>query len=484
MKKLFSRKKGKHERGGGAITALAIAFFISLNLMLVALNASFEWFFSITDKQYYTLNGSTDEYFEKINPENKKIDFYFCMSEDSLNENYTYGRILDTVRQFSERYDFFSLHHLDVYYDYDFIKTELGVEEEVTKDSVILHSPGVGYTVRALSTFYIYDENDSSNDDMIFNGEEIVAVLVRRVLEDSFPKVYFTVGHGETSTQSMQNLLYSAGYDVWTADISKNEIEEECSLIVISNPLYDFEEYKDGSTSEITRLRDFVARGGNLIVLRSPSSPALPRLDAFCAAYGLSANVGSALLDGENSIAANAGALLLNYAEGDAARAIALRASAAEGVGSLAASGMTSLSLSEGEGYTLEPLIQTYASASLYTDGKAVSTGEHTVMALSKISGRDGNVGSLTLVGGTGLADAMLLDMGGYGNESFLYSLLEYTDESVCAPVGAGVVVLNTYPLTNLSSNETRVLFVLLSALVPATAGVCGFFICRRRKNR
>ncbi len=484
MKRLFLRKKGKHERGGGAITALVIAFFICLNLMLVAVNASLEWFFSITDKQYYTLNGSTDGYFEKINPDNKKIDFYFCMSEDSLLENHTYGRILDTVKQFSERYGFFSLHHLDVYYDYDFIKNELGVEEEVTKDSVILHSPGVGHVVRSLSTFYIYDENDSTNDDMIFNGEEIVATLVRRVLGDKFPKVYFTVGHGETSTQSMQNLLFSAGYDVWTADISKNEIEEDCRLVVISNPLYDFEEFKDGSASEISRLRDFIARGGSVIVLRSPSASALPRLDAFSRAYGLSANVGSVLLDGENSIASNASALLLSYAEGNAAEAIARRASVAEGVGALAASGMTSLSLAEGAGYTAEPLLKTHASASLYTDGKAISSGEHTVAALSKIEGRNGSVGSLILVGGTGLADAMLLDMGSYGNESFLYSLLEYNDPSITAPIGAGVVVLNTYPLTNLSSNETRVLFVLLSVLVPTAAGACGFFVCRKRKNR
>jgi len=484
MKKLFLRKRSKHERGGSAITALLIVFFICLNLMLVALNSSLEWYFSITDRQYYTLNGSSDGYFEKINPENKKIDFYFCMSEDSLNENITYGRILDTVRQFSERYGFFSLHHLDVYYDYDFIKNELGVEEAVTKDSVILHSPGIGYTVRSLSTFYIYDENDSSNDDMIFNGEEIVATLVRRVLSSSFPKVYFTVGHGEVSTQSMQNLLYSAGYDVWTADISKNEIEEECRLIVISNPLYDFEEFKDGSTSEISRLREFIARGGSVMVLRSPSAPALPRLDALCEAYGLSANVGSMLFDGENSIASNAGALLLSYAESDAAEAIAHRASAAEDASAIAAAGMTSLSLSEGEGYTAGPLIKTHGSASLLCDGKTVSTGEHTVAAISKINGRDGSIGSLVLVGGTGLSDAMLLDMGGYGNEPFLYSLLEYNDESIVTPIGAGVVVLNTYPLTNLSSNETRVLFAILSVLVPVTAGACGFFICRRRKNR
>ena len=485
MKKLFSRRGvTRHEKGGRAITALAIAFFICVNLMLVALNDAFRWHFLITDKQLYTLNGSTDEYFEKINPENNPVNFYFCMNESSLSENVTYERILDTVRQFADRYSFFSYSHLDIYYDHDFIKKDLGVQEAVTKDSVILYSPGAGYEVRSLSTFYIYDTEDTKNDDMIFNGEEIVATLVFRVLNESFPKVYFTVGHGESSTQSMQNLLFSAGYDVLTADLSQNDIEEDCKLIVIANPLYDFEEFKDGSASEITRLRGFIERGGSVLVLRSPAAAALPRLDALCESYGLSVKSGSILRDEEHSIASNSAALLLDYASSDAAKAVSDRADKAEGTNGIACAGVTAVTTKDGEGYQTSALLKTYESAALYTDGKKVSDGEHTVAALSRANGIGGKTGTLILVGSTGLGDAMLLDMGGYGNESFLYSLLEYAGGADTTPIGAGVVVLNSYPLTNLSSSTSRLFFVLLTVALPFAASVGGFLVCRRRKHR
>lgn len=485
MKKFFKRRPvNRHEKGSGAITLTVIALFLACNLFLVPLGSAFRLFTSVVDKQFYTLNGSTDAYFDAINPEKKPVDFYFCMSEESLNENYTYGRILDTVRQFSLRYDFISLSFLDVYYDYDFIKKDLGVEESVTSDSVILYSAGIGYVVRSLSTFYIYDTEDTSNDDMIFNGEEIMATLVYRVLHKNFPKVYFTVGHGETSTQSMQNLFFSAGYDVWTADLSKNEIEEECSTIVISNPLYDFEEFKDGSSSEISRLDEFLARGGTLIVLRSPLAGELPRLDALCEKYGLSVKVGALLRDSEHSISSNAAALLLRYSDSDAAKAISLRTSLAGDLGDIAAKNVTSLTLADKNGCRVSPLIESYDSAALYRDGKRLSEGVHTVAAQSTVNGKDGKTGTLILIGTTGLGEAALLDLGSYGNEAFLYALLERTEGISVTPIGCGVVVLNTYPLTNLSGKDANTYFLALTLGVPAVLGVLGLLLIRRRRNR
>ena len=485
MKKLFRflPKRGKHERGGTAITVLVIAFFVALNLILVHLNGIYQWFYEIRDKQYYTLNGSTDAYFEEINPESTPVNFYFCMSKEALNDNYTFGRIYDTVRQFDERYDFFSVRHLDVYYDYTFIRNELGVEEEITDNSVILHSPGIGYVVRSLSTFYIYDAEDASNDEMIFNGEEIVATLVLRVLRKDYPRVYFTIGHGEVSTQSMQSLFYTAGYDVYTADLSRHDVEEECEIIVISSPLYDFEEFKDGSESEITRLRAFIERGGTLVVLRSPRAGELPRLDAFLAEYGISVEVGSYLKDGKMSIGSNSSAILLHYASSDEADAVKGRASAAEGVGDIACSTVTALSLKEGEGYTVSPLLSTYDSASLYRDGQRISDAPadgYTVAALSKTA----SGGRVLAMGSTGIADAALLDMGSYGNESFLYSFLEYTGSTDATPIGCGVVVLNTFPLSELSGNAATLYFTVLTIVIPLAIAVIGFLLLYRRRVR
>ncbi len=482
MKKLFSRRRAsRYEKGGGAITALAIAFFICLNLMLVALSGAFEWSFYITEREYYTLNGSTDAYFEKVNPEGQPVHLYFCTSEEALSRSATDERVLDVVRQFSERYAFFDYSHLDIYADHDFIKKELGVSEAIAKDSVILYSPGKGHVVQSLSSFYIYDSASVENSAFIFNGEEIVATLVARVLGEKFPKAYLTVGHGETISPSMQNLLFSAGFDVFRADLSKNEIEEDCRLIVVINPLYDFEEFKDGSDSEITRLRAFVEGGGTLLVLRSPTAPLLPRLDAFCESYGLSASVGSLLRDEENSIVSTNTALLLDYAESAAASEILARTDSEK---SVAAAGVTAVTVTEGEGFRASALLKTHPSSSLYTGGEKVSEGSHTVCAISRVDGADSKKGALVLFGSADIESATLLDMGGYGNESFLYALFEHTGASDAVPIGTGVIVLGAYPLTNLSSGTSRLFFAILTLGIPAITVAGGVLVCLRRKHR
>lgn len=479
----FLKSTRKEERGGLAMTLALIALFLALNLILVSLGGSLGFYMSIVDKAYYTLNGSTDEYFEAINPERKKIDFYFCQSEDSLNENYTFGRILDTLLQFEERYDYFNVSFLDVYYDYTLLAEYAEKHDtSIDADSVIMHCPATGESiVRSLSTFYIYDTEDQTNQDMVFNGEEIVATMLSRVLLSARPKAYFTTGHGEVSSTSMQGLLYSAGYDIVTADISLYDIEEDCELIVISAPKYDFEEYDSvNARSEISRLREFVSRGGTVLVLRTATSEALPRLDAFLSSYGMTPETGSLVRHEDMSVGSNSAAILLTYAQNNLPIGARAESKTSERV-VFGASG--ALTLKESDAYRVSPLLESYDGAVLYRGGEEVSRGKYTVMAMSEIPTAEGGHGNVVLCTSSAIADGAILDMGSFGNEALLYSLLEYTGGEK-TPIGCGVVVLNTYPLSNLTKNTSDRYFWLLGVALPlVTAGV-GFVLLRRRKRR
>ena len=341
--------------------------------------------------------------------------------------------------------------------------------------------------VRSLSTFYVYDTEDPSSNAMVFNGEEIMATMVARVVgTGERPKAYFTTGHGEVSSVAMQNLLYTAGYDVLTADISRNKIEDDCALIIISAPNYDFKEYEDKTVeSEISRLRAFVARGGMVMVLRSPSAKALPRLDAFCAAYGMTVAHDAYLRDTDKSLGANSAAILLRYADSQAASTLRARAELANRDDVVF--GFTSpIALSAGAGYTVEPILQSYDSAKFYrADGTSgdVADGGEVVAAMSTVPGTGKTAGKVFVAGTATLGEESLLDMGSYGNEGLLYALLEQT-EQVTAPIGCGVIVLNTYPLADLHRSTANIYAILLTLGVPLACGAAGFLIVRRRKNR
>ena len=487
MSKLSTWGRRRERESVLLILALA-ALFVALSLVLSYLASLYGWYFLVTDNEYYTLSGATDAYFERVNSEDKRVEFYFCMNEAELTANPTYGRIYDTVKQFDERYAFFTLSHLDTYYDFE--KLERFAKEHDTTlstQSVITYCPDTGRSfVRDLSTFYFFDAEDTTNDDMVFNGEETVAAMVDRVTRTGErPLVYFTTGHGELSTPSMMNHMFAAGYDIKTADLASNDVEAACSVIVIACPQYDFEEFRSSPelVSEISRLRDFMARGGTVIYFRNAAAGPLPRLDALFASVGLVAEQG-VLKDGSASIDPTGTALLLRYAD-DATPGSVGATAAAYSDARIAAAGVSSLLLADAEGFTVTPLLKTYGTAyrtvgGVVTDSKADG---FTVAAMSERTLPDGSRGTAVMIAAETFASSDVMETNGYANEPFLYALLMHTADAA-VPIGCGVVLLNTYPLEDMTRGTANAYLAVFAGIIPLAVCAVGIFVLRRRKNR
>jgi hypothetical protein len=92
--------------------------------------------------------------------------------------------------------------------------------------------------------------------------ENIFTGAISAVTSDATQKVYFTSDHQEAAHEYLTRLLSNNSYDV--ADLSLlsvTSIPEDCSLLIIDNPLVDI------SKDEVTLLDDYLGRGGNLIVI-------------------------------------------------------------------------------------------------------------------------------------------------------------------------------------------------------------------------
>ena len=490
MSKLSKRGAGK-ERESRLLMTAVIVLFLVLNLLFAYLANTYGWYFLATDPMFYTLSGVTDEYFEKVNPEGKRVEFYFCMSPDGLRENNTFGRILDTVKQFDERYEFFTMTHLDTYYDYEtlarFSKDSEGNAVEINNQSIIVYSPDAGTEplVRSLSTFYYYDTEDTTNDDMIYNGEEVIAALVAAAVQKDRPDVLFTLGHGEAPTASFMNAFYSAGFDINAQDISSNDIPEDTRLVVIASPKYDFEEYEDKTIEcEISRLADFVRGGGTVLFMRSPSAGKLTRLESFFSRYGIVAEEGM-ITDPTHAVDTVGKSVLLRYDEGDAAASVRDYALSYND-SRLVAAGVSSVRVEQVEGVTTVPLLRTHDTAYNQIAGETVSASPaegYTVAALATTDEYLGKRGRVAMIAAEAFADVDTMETDGYGNKEFLFSLLSETT-GAAAPLGCGVVQINTYPLEDMTRGTATVYLVILAGVVPLAAAVTGFFVLRRRSHK
>lgn len=115
------------------------------------------------------------------------------------------------------------------------------------------------------------------NDMSKFPGEQEVSAALKRLIT-KVPKVGFLVGHGERSVheetgrgfynttidQKGRFALINQGFDCIEVDLSKDNIADDVSILVISDMK------KDLSDKEYKILEKYIDRGGNLFIIAEP----------------------------------------------------------------------------------------------------------------------------------------------------------------------------------------------------------------------
>lgn len=117
--------------------------------------------------------------------------------------------------------------------------------------------------------------------------EENVTNALARLLKSEVKKVYFLQGHGELSPKSTDPIGLAIAKDhiekqnYTTAEVvllQTPEVPKDATMLVVAGPKTDLLD------SELDSIRDFMNRGGSLMVLLNPFET--PKLTQFLASYG------------------------------------------------------------------------------------------------------------------------------------------------------------------------------------------------------
>ena len=507
----FKQKVGAFIKGeklsSSVLTAIIIGLVIVFNIIVFVLDSYFGWFIFKPESGEIEISGSTDAYFRSAIEEGRKVEIAFCRAEDEVMAN-TAGRfVLETAKQLAERYpDFIELEFINIIRqvnskgeavnlsDYQETGTD-GNKIPLLKSSVVFKSGENvravtdGYSSTGYSSFYTLD---SSGNAYAYNGEEIMASMVMWVLNSQHKTAYFTSFHGETADYGLRNMLVCAGYNVDTIDLRSNDIPyDETGLIVISNPVKDFERAMEGSNvvTEIERLREYVQNGGKLYIALDPYGDELPVLEAFIAEFGIEIStaevagkdIRSIVRDGDNAITADFYTLVANCADTVIGNKILNSIRAYNSVDVIVRESAV-LELDESLG--AEPLLLTSPSAELYAAGSRVGErGKYCVAALSNYENEEGAVGSIVVTPSVFITATDALTSGGYANREFVYSMLEQIFDSGKPPYGCNTVFYTEDVLENLTMGTARVYTVVLM-MIPVAIAALGVFVTVRRKNR
>lgn len=493
----------------GAITAVIVAIVLVANVILYILSGFFGLYLYSPEKVDLELSGATDELFASDIQAGRRVKIIFCQPREDVRNSAFGADVLKTAENFKEKYpEFIEIEYINItvkrkytdggstfgeYVDVDKYCTENadGTKFPVLKTSVIFECENNHKTLTDSVTtdgyagFYTLD---SQYNIVAYNGEEIIASMVKWVLREEHKTVYFSVYHGETVDTGFANMMSASGYNVSLLDLRSKDVPEDAALVVISNPRNDFEKALPGSDvdAEIDRLKEYVdKRGGSVYVSLDPYGKTLGHLETFLFEYGIGVRSAETELgsmreivrDASGSISSDNLSLVVDFAEGALASKISATVKKyTDGGVALRECGVLTTDSSLGAEALLvaRSSAETYAGADKITEG-----GGYCVAAATPTS----EGGGIFVTSGIYLTGTDTLVGGGYSNRDFVYSVMENLFGATELPYGCKTVYYASEKLNDLTMGTARLYTALLMA-IPAGIAAFGAVLLTRRKNR
>ncbi len=524
------KNKLKDNLLAAAASAAVIAVVVLLNVVLYSLTAINGWYVAYAEELDLTISGRTDPLFEDAIAKGRKVEIIFCMPEDELAVHATGKDVLNTARQFKERYP--ALLDLTFYN----IRTMQDADGNIVADKFEKYQTGaLGEKIALHQGAVIFsstvkDEAGNEREDFTvlnaiyggvpfvdfyhidaegyitaYNGEEMITSMMLWALAPEHKIAYFTKGHDEPVDPTFVKMLLCAGYYIAELDLVRTDTYrsstldpealknkkgldlDRAGLVIISNPAYDFAKGASGVRAEIDKLEEYLASGGSLYVSLDPYVGRLPNLENFLEQYGIKmtegetdegATVKNIIRDPRNAITTDGYTFVANYADNELGEALSKNTApfvsddvVVKNVGALTLSG------------DAKPVLVSSSAAQAVAGGSQVdSEGSYCVAALSKKAFGD-NTANVFVCAGVYLAasDAVISDS--YANRNFIYAVLDEFFGSSAAPYGCKIVPYNSGILEDLTMGTARIYTVLIMA-IPAGLAVLGIVVNKRRKNR
>ena len=299
--------KSKKFRYGGtavAFTVAFVAFIIIINVIFTSLATKYRWYIDMTGDEVYTLSDATKNVLKDVTDE---VTIIFCRDKDKIDADPSMFYIHNTAQNLAAEFDNIKIEYRDALTNYRYLKQFTTVSSPYVKDTSVIVKSGTEYRKYEFQRFFISDTEDKSYI-WAYQGENVFASAILQVTADEMPIAYFTKEHGEDLTDDATafiELIRDAGYDIQAIDLSKEEIDPACRLLVINNPKYDFGGIKEEhiGKSEIEKIDEFLDGRGTMMVFVSPENVGnLPNLSEFLWEWGVEFNPNVTVNDPGNSV--------------------------------------------------------------------------------------------------------------------------------------------------------------------------------------
>ncbi len=480
-------------------TVLLVAVLVTLNSAVYALTNKYQLFLSSPNRTELSISDASELYFERAMIGGRRVSITFCDDEEDVKNHDLGAFVYDTAMKLLEMHpDFLEIR---------FVNSVTGFDAD--GNYVDLRPYTEDGTVRIRPTSIIFECEDnfrvmtggsagyedffsltSSGEIYAYNGEEVLAAMICWVTEREHKTVYFTQNHGETADIALNSAFVSAGYYVDVINLRKDNVPDDAAMVVISNPINDFEKSAEGSsaTAELDRLEKYLAGGGNLYVALDPLVKKLNNLEQFLAQKGFE------LYEGEDQNGNIARDIVRDSISGDTTDGYRFILTPVENEYSTPIFTYmndyveTSVRINQTGRLKLSggavALMRSSESSVAARAGAVVdSEGLYDIIGFNRISYDNGNVAQIMVVPSIFLTSTDNMVNNTYTNKAFMLSTFVSHFGAKQAPIGCESVIYRGATLEGFTMGRAR-LYTAIMLAIPAALAVVGTVIIIKRKNR
>ena len=500
MKGLFSSRRMKYGSIATVLTALFIAAVILVNAIVSAVDSKWSLYFDLTKDKFFTISEETktmvDETFsdyKKNFGEDPKIKVTFLRARDTILEDEMKAWVVTLVESYAEEYSEITVEfkedlttHPENYENY----TRLG--HELNHDSIIITNSLVKDSFRILTfdSCLVYDEN--GQEVWAFQGEMKLNAALLKLTSKKSPVVQFTAGHGESKPEALWEILTNCGFTVKEVDLSKEEIDKDCKMLIMSNPTKDITySENDSVVTEYTKISEYLNSYRSMVVIATPTTPELPVLDELLADWGMKLVRNQVVMDDVACHTQDNKALYVDYAETETVAAALTQSltslSSPPRTIMIDAAPIEILKTGDGETGIVESVLNSSDHAyteEITAEGTKKSNGPFSLMAISTRYTIVDNVdtyGHLLLIGSENFTETNAFREQ-FGNTDIIYSMIRLlSDEDIY--MKTHYKLLEDYTI-DMQSGTVYVYGVITAVLIPLLIFALGTVVYIRRKHR
>ncbi|MGN1409622.1 MAG: Gldg family protein, partial [Eubacteriales bacterium] len=365
---------------------------------------------------------------------------------------------------------------------------------DIDSDSVVITS-GSEVRVYRAEAFYTFSDLSDASSVWAYSGEKAMISGIMQVTQTETPKVAFTIEHGEDmgSAIALANVFSSNGFEVETVNLAKDNLDEDCRILVIYNPIYDFigAEAEDSAMDEIEKIDRFLDNYGCLMVFcDSEYVDKLTNLNEFLAEWGISYVGSTTIRDTENAMSTDGYSIIAQY------QSDTLGGSIYRDLNNLATPPKTIIRKSmpieilweTGGGLNgsreVSPVLKSHSTSELVENGLVKETGSYNIVTISRESRIVDNEYYYSYVmafGSPTFANMSYIDSNAYANDDILSAAMKAVGrEKVLAVLTLKPFDKDEITVTTSQANNWTVAMTLV---LPAIIALCGVVVITRRKH-